>query len=210
VDTGTELTQLLGGYSYLPHLLSTTERDFCYNPLQPSFNWLVNLIKIIKYVINKPCNTPTLPEFSFELSSEAALQNLAILSKYKFDLNKALEANKNSLFGPVKEFKSPDELSKVFSLHPLWPRKKLILADGSEWPLVDISKEGRKQDVLDALTFGHHKGASAKPDLLQKLISKDIKYGYSFAIPLSSITSISRISMSPMSMKAQTTINKEG
>jgi hypothetical protein len=39
----------------------------------------------------------------------------------------------------------------------------------------------------DALTFGNHKGASQKPILLKKLIAKDIKYGYSLPIPLSSI-----------------------
>jgi hypothetical protein len=51
---------------------------------------------------------------------------------------------------------------------------KRILKDGSKWPLVDISKDKRKQDVLNALTFGNHKGALAKPDLIQKIIGKDI------------------------------------
>jgi hypothetical protein len=77
-DTRTQLTQLLGEYSDLSYLLPTTERDFCDNPLQHSFDWPVNLIKIIKDVINKPCNTLTLPEFSFKLNNKAALQNLAI------------------------------------------------------------------------------------------------------------------------------------
>jgi hypothetical protein len=59
---------------------------------------------------------PTLPEFSFELNGKAALQNLAILSKYEFNLNKTLEANKKSPLGPGKEFRAPDKLSKVSSL----------------------------------------------------------------------------------------------
>jgi hypothetical protein len=92
------LTQLLGKHSDLPHLLPIAEGDFHNNLLQQSFDWPVNLIAVI--IINKPCNTPTPPEFSFELNSGAALQNLAILSKYKFDLHKALDANKNSPLGP--------------------------------------------------------------------------------------------------------------
>jgi hypothetical protein len=51
-----------------------------------------------------------LPEFYFKLSSKAALHNLAILSKYEFNLNKALEANKDSLLGPGKEFKPTNKL----------------------------------------------------------------------------------------------------
>jgi hypothetical protein len=81
---------------------------------------------------------------------------------------------------------------------------KCILTDGSKWPLVDISKDARKQDVFDALTFGNHKGASTRPDLLRKLIDKDVKYGYSFAIPLSSVTSIPGVCMAPMNIMSQT------
>jgi hypothetical protein len=102
------------------------------------------LIKIIKDIINKPCNTPTLPEFSFELNSKAALKTLAILSKYKFDLHKDLDENKNSPLSPRKEFRAPDKLRKVFGLHPLRPRTKHILTDSSKWSLVGIIKDKRK------------------------------------------------------------------
>ena len=44
---------------------------------------------------------------------------------------------------------------------------------GWQQVLAVISEEARKQDVLDALTFSNHKGASTKPDLLQKLVGKD-------------------------------------
>jgi hypothetical protein len=131
-DTRTKLTQLLGEYSDLPHLFPTTVRDFHNNLQQPSLNLPVNLIAITKDIINKLCNMPTPPEFSFELNSEAALQNLAILSDYEFDLHKALDANKNSPLGPGSEFRAPDKLSKVFSLHPLWQRMKCMLTDGSK------------------------------------------------------------------------------
>ena len=45
-----------------------------------------------------------------------------------------------------------------------------FLTHGSKWPLVEISKEERVQDLYNALTFGNHKGALAKPELLMKLI----------------------------------------
>jgi hypothetical protein len=70
---------------------------------------------------------PTAPDFNFELSSEAAKHNKAILSKYNFDLGRALKANKDSPLGHRKEFKLTDILSKVFGMHPLWPKFKSIL-----------------------------------------------------------------------------------
>ncbi len=87
---------------------------------------------------------------------------------------------------------------------------KRILTDGSKWQLVDISKDARKQDILDALTLGNHKGASTKPDLLRKLVGKDVKYGYSFATPLSGVTLIPGVCMAPMNIMSQKTINEEG
>jgi hypothetical protein len=95
-------------------------------------------------------------------------------------------------------------------MHPLWRKFKSILEQGSNWPLEEISEVARQQDVLDVLTFGNHKGASAKPDLLRKLIGKDIKFGYSFALPLSSVTLIPGICMAPMNIMAQNTIDKLG
>ncbi len=73
------------------------------------------------------CNTPTAPEFNFKLSSEAAKYKEAILSKYNFDLGQVLKANKDSPLGPGKEVKPTDVLSKVFGMHPLWPKFKSIL-----------------------------------------------------------------------------------
>jgi hypothetical protein len=58
----------------------------------------------------------------------------------------------------------------------------LLLIKGSKWPLMEISKSNRIADLTEALQFGNHKGASQKPDLLKKLISDDIRYGYGLVI----------------------------
>jgi hypothetical protein len=59
-------------------------------------------------------------------------------------------------------------------------------------------------------TFGNHKGISAQPLLLKKLINKDVIHGYSLPIPLSSVKSIPGSTMAPMNIMAQNTINKNG
>jgi hypothetical protein len=85
-----------------------------------------------------------------------------------------------------------------------------ILMRGNVSPLVELDKDLRKQDVQKALTFYTHKGASAKPESLWKLICKDVNYGYSIAIPILCVTSIPGLCMAPMNIMAQNTIDELG
>ena len=84
-----------------------------------------------------------------------------------------------------------------------------ILKNGSKWPLEEISKEDRVSDLQEALIFGNHKGASSNLEFL-KLISKDVKYGYSLPIPLESVMQIKRLEMASMNIMVQNTIDKLG
>ena len=111
---------------------------------------------------------------------------------------------------PGKEFKPPDVLESVFGHHPLWQHTKDFLNDGSKWPLDKISKEERVKHLHEALTFGNHKGASAKPELLLKLIGQDVKYRYSAPIPLKSVKLIPGLEIAPMNIMAQNTIDEFG
>ena len=180
------------------------------NEHSKSIDWPNNLVEIIKGVMNVPCKTPLPPEFIFELSESAASHNLNVLNKYSNNLGEALRANENSPLGYGSEFRKPHELKKVFGFHPLWSRMESILKNGSNWPLEEISKEHRKRDLDDALSFGNHKGAIAKPELLKNLINKDVIHGYSLPILLSSVKSIPGLVMAPMNIMAQNTINEHG
>jgi hypothetical protein len=168
------------------------------------------MISRIKQVLGTPCNTPSAPEFRFEFLEEAAKHNSEVLRKYNYDLSRALEAQKDSLLDPGKEFKPLDVLWQVFGLHPLWSRIEAILTHGSKWLLVEISKEEQVQGLKDALTFGNHKGALAKPELLKKPTEKDVKHGYSVPIPLNSVKQILGLEMAPMNIMDQNTINELG
>ena len=87
---------------------------------------------------------------------------------------------------------------------------KDLLEEGSIWLLAKLSKEERQKDIEDALAFGNHKGASQKPELLKKLVGKDVKYGYSLLIPISSVRLIPGLCLVPMNIMAQNTIDEFG
>ena len=207
-----QVKKMVGGCNDLPFPFTPDPKSKVRNAITnflttKHFEWPDDLLDRIKQVMGTPCCTPSAPEFKFKLLEEATKQNLAVLEKYDYNLGRALEAQQDSPLGPGKEFKPPDVLESVFGLHPLWQRMKDFLNDGSKWPLDEISKEERAKDLNEALTFGNHKGASAKLELLLKLIGKDVKYGYSVPIPLKSAKLISGLEMAPMNIMAHAPMN---
>ena len=50
---------------------------------------------------------------------------------------------------------------------------KKMLTHGLQWPTEPITEEDIAADLIEALKFGNHKGATTKPELLLKLVSMD-------------------------------------
>jgi hypothetical protein len=124
------------------------------------------------------------PEFTFELTKEAAAKNFLVLRKYCFSLEAALSAQKGTQLEYGSEFRTVEELAPVFELHPLWEDIKGTLTSGAVFPLRDLDEETRLADFAAALERGNHKGAQKKPDLLKELVGKDVIHGYGLPLPL--------------------------
>jgi hypothetical protein len=171
----------------------------------------VNLIEVAKQVVSSVCETPTVPEFKFELTMTAAKKNYLMLGEYNLDLATAIAANHSSPMGYGSEFRKPDVLRPLLSMHPLWLKLEDILTNGAQYPLEPLEEELRVKDLELALEFGNHKGASIKPDdLLVELVTKDITYGYGIVLPLKQITKIPGVIMAPMNISPQNTIDETG
>jgi hypothetical protein len=85
-----------------------------------------------------------------------------------------------------------------------------MLTHGLQWPTEPITEEDRAADLIEALKFGNHKGATTKPELLLKLVSGDVKYGYALPLPLGKIKRLPGICMAPLNIQPQWTINGQG
>ncbi len=85
-----------------------------------------------------------------------------------------------------------------------------LVTNWSKWPLREISESKRVADLKEALQFGNHKGASPKPDLLVKLISDDIRYGYGLVIPCIKISRLPNACLVPINIMKQFTLNEGG
>ena len=150
------------------------------------------------------------PEFTFELTKEAAEKNFLVLRQYDFDLEKALSAQKGTPLEYGSEFRTSSELEPLLMNHPLWPHMKSILHNGSVFPLTNLDEETRIADLEAALVRGNHKGAKDKPVLLKKLFGKDVTYAYAAPFPLGKLTRIPGVVIAPVNIQAQNTINEFG
>ena len=139
--------------------------------------WPNDLMMAICEVVETPYQKPDRPLFSFKMDKESAAKNFYVLKRFNMNLGSAIEAQRCLPLGYGSEFRDPDVLAKIFGKHPVWNRMKGILKNGSRWPLEELDEEQRAKDVKEALEFGNHKGATTKPELLNKLIAKDVTHG---------------------------------
>ena len=132
------------------------------------------------------------------------------MKRFDNNLGKALGAQQDSPLGYGSEFRKAELLEKLLNRHPNWERFKNLLNNGSIWPLAEISEEERIKDVEEALTFGNHKGATTKPDLLKLLVNNDVIHGFALPLHLDKIIRIQGILLAPLNIQAQNTIDEMG
>ncbi len=190
------------------HALSDTHMD---PPVLVRKNLAIHLIEIIRAIKTTPPRQPTPPNFTFDLTCEAAKQNyMLLMHKHKGSLLASLESQRDLTVGYDLEFHNEATLYHLFARYPNWNRTTPILRNGSEWPLEPLDKNSRRTDVDKALTFGNHKGASLQPELLKQLVLKDVHYGYCLLLPLGKATKIPNILIAPMNIQKQNMIDKFG
>ncbi len=132
------------------------------------------------------------------------------MKRLQGSLKQALDTNKDSPLGMGSEFRKISTVKQIFKHHPIWPRMKSILANGSHWPLEHLDKDLQKADVNSTIEFVNHKGTSNNPVLLRELVEKDFRYGYCIPLPLQKAKLIPDLLFAPMNIQHQNTIAKTG
>jgi hypothetical protein len=158
-----------------------------------------------------PCRHPSKPIFEFDLSIEAAKKNyITLMRKFGGDLHKALHAQQGSPLQYDSEFKPESTLALIFSNQPNWEKMRIVLLNGSTWPLSPLGDINQLLDINDALAFGNHKGADQQPELLLKLVRDDVNRGFALHLPLEKIKKIPGVLFAPLNIQLQKTINERG
>ena len=169
--------------------------------------WPNNGLDLISHITKLPSPTIQQSNFRFEVSKQAASHNINYLEQFAFDLQAALDSDKDSFTSTGSEFRPVPVIEPLLKHHPLWHRLKQHLLHGIQFPLIPLSTQTRRRDLIDALEFGNHKGVAKFPQFYTELNVDDIQHGFSIPIPKNSILQLPEALICPMNVVEQLTIS---
>jgi hypothetical protein len=74
----------------------------------------------------------------------------------------------------------------------------------------EITETERETEVLAMLARGNHKSAQDEPEIVGKLLSKDVVHGFSMVIPIELVPLIPNAMVQPVGLAKQWTLDEEG
>jgi hypothetical protein len=153
---------------------------------------------MIADILAIPSRTPSSSQFQFHLDHASAIHNGQILQAHNFDLGRALRSDGNSPLPFGSEFRPVPVLEPLLGIHPLWPRIRALLLEGSHFSADPLPREACSQQVEACLSYGNHKGAINALDKLFELLDEDVTHGFIMPLPLSMAFQILGLLMSPI------------
>jgi hypothetical protein len=151
---------------------------------------------------------PSLQDFQFDMSRKAAQHNWSTFESFQRSLDKVIASDPNSIMAYGSEFKPPEILAPLLASHPLWSHLKRILEHGSDPPREKLDERSRILALDAALLRGNHKSAKNDEEGLAALLIDDVTRGYSLPLPLDQVCNIPGLSLQPMGVTIQNTINE--
>lgn len=128
----------------------------------------------------------------------------------KYVLHAILHQNKNSILKPGSKFCPTHLLQAIFSHHPLWQTIHNILTNSTHPPLSVLSKDNRKIDLWQAITYGNHKGAILEKDRVMQTLANKVSKGWQSPITIEVLQYIPDLIAAPLGMEKQTTLKSDG
>jgi len=178
------------------------------NNLQTS--WLVHQLSTL-------CKTeeitPKKHKFMFKNNRDAAKYNTKLIKFNDYDLEKTIQKQKNTILSPGSEFRSIPNLQKLLLHHEDWDEIKSIISRGCDYQLEpDPNEATRLQDLQAMLDRGNHKSAKSDENApaLMKAFDKEVSRGWLLPITIESLTKIKKLSIIPLGVATQSSIDEFG
>jgi hypothetical protein len=143
------------------------------------------------------------------MSLAGARHNWSTFASFDRSLEKVIASDPNSIMAYGSEFKPPEILAPLLESHPLWPHFRRILEHGSDPPRERLDETSRQVALEAALLRGNHKSAKADEEGFGALLIDDVNRGYSLPFPLDQVRNIPGLSLQPMGITIQRTINEQ-
>ncbi|MGH7955272.1 MAG: hypothetical protein ACREOZ_04855 [Gloeomargaritales cyanobacterium] len=170
----------------------------------------IDLMREVKRILASPLHPVVRPFFRFSMTERASTHNHRILKASNFDLHQAIMAQPNSPVTYGSEFRPWRLLQPLLRSHPLWHRVKSILEKGISMPLKPLIEADRQADIEYMINRGNHKSTLRNTDIMRKLMEEDVTHGHSLPIPTTTIQFLKHVSVAPLGLAEQSTINESG
>jgi hypothetical protein len=99
----------------------------------------------------------------------------------------------------------------VLGGHPLFGQLRTILTEGMDYRFkTELSESDRLIELTQMLERGNHKSSDAEPDIVNRLLLKDVSHGFSIPIPPKSVPLIVGALVQPFGLAQQFTLTELG
>ena len=166
-------------------------------------------IKAIIAIHNSAMPPPNQPLFSFEPTTKAAKHNQSIIQKYG-SVDNAIRAQNKSICSYGSEFRPTVILQYLMRRHPLWKKIKLILDNGTEFPLRPIKETDRRADLKSAMEYGNHKSILRNQSSFTSQTIDEIQQGWALPLPPNFAFQLDHAEVAPHGFVLQNTISEHG
>ncbi|KAI2513078.1 hypothetical protein MHU86_1370 [Fragilaria crotonensis] len=188
--------------AFLPEPLRGPDDTFTPPP------WFLAAVRTISAT---PVATPSRSPFLFEVTTEAAAHNGALLAEAGFDLGRFLSNYQDTTLGYGCEFRPPNQLEPLLRHHPHFQKLSELLTNGMSYHFNTVLTPEEEKAELDAiLARGNHKSATADLKQVSLLLAKDVTHGFSVPIPIGIIHQILGAAVQPLGMATQQTLGDDG
>jgi hypothetical protein len=167
-------------------------------------------LKEITIIAATPSPTPTESSVRFDVSIEAAKHNASLLRAIDYDFQNFFQQQTGTTLAFGSEFRPIEQLRPLLRRHPGFPELAEVLVTGMPYRYSrEITEKEREQEVLAMLVRGNHKSAKDEPEIVEKLLTKDVVHGFSMVIPIELVPLIPNAMVQPVGLAKQWTLDDQ-
>jgi hypothetical protein len=170
-----------------------------------------NFLPRLKQVALTPVPAPKHPTLIFATTPQALSHNARQLANAGHDLSQLLDRNRETTLHFGSEFRPIHQLEMVLGGHPLFSQLRTILTEGMDYRFkTELSESDRLIELTQMLERGNHKSSDAEPDIVNKLLLKDVTHGFSIPLPPDTVPLIVGALVQPFGLAQQFTLTELG
>ena len=174
---------------------------------EPEETW----VEAVKMVATLPCPPPKRPTLDFGEGGPARQRNWDVIRRHGGDMTKVMEEQKGTTAWHGSEFRPVAQLAHVLRRHPNFDSLSTTFLHGMDYRFTrELGEEERKAELLAQLRRGNHNSADDDPEHLQKLLSKDVKHGFTFTLDADKVPNIKGAMVQPCGLADQFGMKSDG